>query len=44
MKIKERIRDNKEVMMTGFWAGVGFWTASKFVREAYMAIKKVIEF
>ena len=32
-----------ETMMTGFLLGIGFWTASRVVREAYMYLKEIIE-
>lgn len=43
MNIKEQIKENKEVIMTGFWAGIGFWTASKVVLEVYRFIKEITE-
>jgi hypothetical protein len=38
----ESMKENKELIMTGFWAGIGFWTASRIVREVYMFIKEYL--
>ena len=39
MKLLENMKENKETIMMSFWAGIGFWTASKVVREFYVVIK-----
>ena len=31
MKMIEAMKVNKELIMKGFWAGMGFWTASEIV-------------
>jgi hypothetical protein len=32
-----------ETMIDGFMIGIGFWVASRVVREAYMYLKEMIE-
>jgi hypothetical protein len=38
------MKAHKEVMMTWFWGGIGFWTASKVVLEAYRFMKDLGDF
>ena len=36
--------ERKDLIITGFFVGIGFWTASKIVLVAYRFIMEFIEF
>lgn len=38
----EVIKVNKELMMKGFWAGIGFWTASEIIYNSVAFLKLVM--
>jgi hypothetical protein len=42
MKIIESMKENKEMIMTGFWAGIGFWAASRIIRYIDMFIREYL--
>lgn len=42
MKIIEAMKVNKELMMKGFWAGIGFWIASEIIYNIVAFIKVVM--
>jgi hypothetical protein len=42
MKMIEAIKVNKELMMKGFWAGIGFWTASEIIYNSVTFVKVVM--
>lgn len=38
--MKKSLKENWEVVVLSFWAGTGFWTASRVVREVYILIEE----